>query len=84
MFNKVNISQYIGKINRDDIINFGIKQGIYINKNDVDLIYYYIKNRCDDIIDNPDNILNEIEYKLDKNVYLKILELYNKYKYFFK
>lgn len=84
MFNKLVIYDYIKKIKKEDIFNYGIRQGIEINNNDIDIIYDYINNRYNDIIDNTDSILLEVKDKLNINTYNKLLELYDKYKYFIK
>ena len=80
--NKNVILNYINKINKTDIINYAQKQGIIINNNDVDIIYYYIKNKYNDFLNNPQDILNEIQDNISNNIYLKLLELYEKYKIF--
>ena len=69
---------------KDDIFNFGIKQNIKLNNNEIDIIYDYINNRYDDIINDTDNILLELKDKLNINTYNKLLELYDRYKYFIK
>lgn len=84
MFNKLVIYDYIKKIKKEDIFNYGIRQGIEINNNDIDIIYDYINNRYNDIIDNTDSTLLEVKDKLNINTYNKLLELYDKYKYFIK
>ena len=78
--NKYFIYQYITKINKDDIINFSNKLGIYLNQNDLEVIYFYIKNEYIRFFDNPQEIIDEVKGKISDNVYIKLLELYNKYK----
>ena len=80
--NKALILNYLKNINKDDIINFSIKQGIYLDNKDFDIIYDYIKNKSNDIIDNPVKIINEIKDKVSNKVYDKIIILYEKYKPF--
>ena len=84
MFDKNIIYEYIKKIKKDDIFNFGIKQNIKLNNNEIDIIYDYINNRYDDIINDTDNILLEVKNKLNIKTYNKLLELYEKYGYFIK
>ena len=84
MFDKNIIYEYIKKIKKDDIFNFGIKQNIKLNNNEIDIIYDYINNRYDDIINDTDNILLEVKNKLNTKTYNKLLELYEKYGYFIK
>ena len=80
MFNKAFIYQYISKIDKIDIINFSNKQNIILDNNEIDIIYYYIKNRYEDIINEPDKILLEVKDKLNKKTYDKLLELYDNIK----
>ena len=83
MINKNLIYLYIKKIKKEDILEFAKRQDIILNNNELDLIYDYIKNKTDNILDDPEYVLEEIKDKLDKKVYLKILELYFKYEDYF-
>ena len=74
------IYKYIDRIRKIDIMNYGIKEGIELNDEEINLIYFYIKNRYMDFFNNPDDIFREIEGNVRDNVYSKIIELYNKYK----
>lgn len=78
--NKLIIYKYIDRIRKIDIMNYGIKEGIELNDEEINLIYFYIKNRYMDFFNNPDDIFKEIEGNVRDNVYSKIIELYNKYK----
>lgn len=78
--NKLIIYKYIDRIRKIDIMNYGIKEGIELNNEEINLIYFYIKNRYMDFFNNPDDIFREIEGNVRDNVYSKIIELYNKYK----
>lgn len=78
--NKLIIYKYIDRIRKIDIMNYGIKEGIELNDEEINLIYFYIKNRYMNFFNNPDDIFREIEGNVRDNVYSKIIELYNKYK----
>ena len=80
--NKNVILKYIDSISKIDIVNFSKKQDINISDSDVSIIYYYIKNKFNDFLNNPQDILNEIKDKISNTVYIKLLELYEKYKVF--
>ena len=81
MINKSVVYNYIKNIKKEDIYNYGIKQGIEISNNDIDIIYDYINNRYDDIINDIERIFLEVKDKLNIKTYNKLLELYDKYKY---
>ena len=81
MINKSVVYNYIKNIKKEDIYNYGIKQGIEISNNDIDIIYDYINNRYDDIINDIERIFLEVKDKLNIKTYDKLLELYDKYKY---
>ena len=66
-------------VSNEDIVIFGIKQGIVIKKEETDIIYNYIKNDFERIINNPNEVIIEIKDKVSKEIYQKILELYDKY-----
>lgn len=78
--NKLVVYQYINKIKKEDIIKYGLKQGIVINDEETNLIYNYIKEDYERIINKPLEVINEIRDKISDVVYQKILELYDKYK----
>ena len=78
--NRKILYQYINKIKKEDIFKYGIKEGIIIKKDELDLIYDYIKNDYEKIIDKPMDILIEIKDKVSNKLYQKLLELYDKYK----
>ena len=82
--NRLFITEYIKKLTKEDILRYGIKQNIVLTKDELDIIYNYIKNRYQDIFDNPIKVINEIKGNIRDNVYNKILELYNKYKNYIK
>lgn len=84
MFNKSVIINYIKNIKKEDIFNYGIKQGIKLDNNEIDIIYDYINNRYNDIINNTDSVLLEVKDKLSIKTYNKIIELYDKYKIIIK
>lgn len=80
--NKLILINYANKIKRNDIIDFLDKQGIILDDYEVNILYNYIRNDIERMLDNPQGILYEIKEKVSNTTYLKILDLYNKYKYF--
>ena len=80
--NKQLIQQYINKLKKEDIIIFSQKQGINLTNNELDLIYYKIKDNSENILNNPLKEINSIKDNISINVYNKLIEIYDKYKFF--
>ena len=80
--NKLIIYQYINKIKREDIINFSKTRGIELSSDELEIIYYYVKNEYKRFFYNPLEVLNEISKKVSNNTYNEIINLYNTYKGF--
>lgn len=75
------IYQYIKKIQKEDINKFALKQGIQLDNNELDIIYYYIKNEYKNFLNgNQKSILEDIKNKVKPTTYNKIESLYNQYK----
>lgn len=78
------IINYIEKIKKEDIIDFGLKYNINLNNTETDFIYENIKKNWRELVyGNPTPIFNELK-KISSSNYQKIEELYiefkNKYK----
>lgn len=80
--NKQLIQQYINKLKKEDIIIFSQKQGINLTNNELDLIFYKIKDNPENILNNPLKEINSIKDNISINVYNKLIEIYDKYKFF--
>ena len=78
--NKVILYEYINKLNKEDIINFCKRKNIDASMNEIDIIYSYIKNDYKRFLRKPDEIINEIKFKVSDNTFNELIMLYNKYK----
>ena len=78
--NRFIIYEYMSRIKKEDIVRFGISQGVKLEEYEVDVIYKYIKNDYKRILSNPDKVLDEAKYQVSDLTYQKLMELYNKYK----
>ena len=79
--NKLIIINYIKKLTKNDIYNYCRVNNLQINDDEVDTIFYYIKNKYTMFLDGyHEEILNEIKFKVRSYTYNRIIELYNKYK----
>lgn len=78
------IINYIEKMKKEDIIDFGLKYNINLNNTETDFIYENIKKNWRELVyGNPTPIFNKLK-KISPSNYQKIEELYiefkNKYK----
>ena len=75
------ISHYVSKLKKEDINNFALKQGLTLDKEELDIIYYYVKNEYKTFIyGNPRGILDEVKKKVKPLTYNKIENLYQQFK----
>ena len=79
--NRLLIYEYIKKLRKEDIINYCNRMNIFINDNELEIIYCYIKNDYKRFFNNPEDVIREIKNKLSDNTYNELMELYDKYKY---
>ena len=78
------ISEYIKKMNINDIINYGQKNNINISFNDANTLLEYAKKHYKTFMyDDPTPLLKELKKKLEPNTYKEAYRLYiiNKNKY---
>lgn len=80
--NKLIIYEYINRIRREDIINFSKMRGVELSNEELEVIYYYVKNEYKRFFNNPLEVLNEAKEKVSSNTYNEIINLYNNYKSF--
>jgi len=80
--NRLLIYEYINRLRYEDVVNFCNYKGINISKNDLDIVYSYIKNDYKRFFSNPSVVLDEIRGKVSDNAFNIIMELYAKYKKF--
>lgn len=83
---KLFIKKHIAKLTKDDVIHYSKENNIYLNDNEVDIVFNYIKNNYETILYNPDKTLSDInKYISDKskekvkNLYLLYREKYKNY-----
>ena len=75
------ISEYVNRMQKQDVNNFALKQGITLDNEELDIIYNYIKNNYKTLIyGNPKVILEEIKYQVEPLTYNKIENLYMQFK----
>ena len=78
--NYILLKDYINKLNKEKLNELMITNNFYLNNNELDIIYKYIKEKYLDFIKNPDIIISKIKEKITQENYLKLLNIYNQYK----
>ena len=79
MYKKI-IESYIKNLNKNDIEVFCEKENIIISNKEIDIIFYYIKNRWQDLYYNKDLLFEELKKVLSESTYFIIINYYKKYK----
>ncbi len=81
--NKNLIKKYIEKIEKKDIIEYALKENIYITENEMNLILELLKNDTDIILsDQFPKYIKEYKTFFSDELYNLIIEKFNKYKGF--
>ena len=80
--NRLIIYQYINRLRKEDIVRYCNSQGIFVDNNDLDVVYDYVKNDYKRFFNDPMNVLNEVKYKVSDYTYNEIMKMYDKYKGF--
>ena len=75
------ITNYINKITKEDINNYLIKNDIYLNNNELNIIYDSLKNKWYDFLyGNTLPILEYLKTNISESNYNKLYNLYIKAK----
>ncbi len=75
------LKSYISNLTREDIVEYLSKECIEANDTEIDTIYDLIKNNYEDILNNDFmSYISNYEHVFNRELYLKIIEKYNKYK----
>ena len=81
--NLIFIERIIQKINKEDIYNYSLNEGITLSNEELNTIYTYLKNYYKEFLYNKnirEKLLNELKSHLSLKVAKKIDELYLQYK----
>ena len=78
------IESYINQIEERDLRKFLEKQKISINEKEERYLFYILKNKYKDVLDEDILIIYDIKKNINNEAYNKLLELFNKYKGLYK
>ena len=75
------IEDYVRRLNIGDVERFALKQGIILDKDELTIVYDYIRRDYKTFIyGNPKDILMDIKGKVKPLTYTKIENLYMRFK----
>ena len=78
------IETYINQIDKNDLKKFLIKQKIIVNNDEENYIFYLLKNKYKEILNEDVKVIYDIKKNINIDAYNKLLELFNKYKELYK
>lgn len=76
------IKNYVDRLTKEDIINYSKKEDIFLNDNEINVIYYEIKNKWKQLYNGNTRVITDLENKINNKAYNKLIDLYNTYKKF--
>lgn len=74
------IKKYISKISKIDIYNFGIKNNIKLNANEINIIFNVINFELGELLVDSDSIFLKYKNNFTVENYNKTYKLFNEYK----
>ena len=72
----------LDKLTKEDIINYTKKEDIFLNDNEINVIYDEIKNKWKQLYNGNTRVITDLENKINNKAYNKLIDLYNTYKKF--
>ncbi len=75
------IGKYINKIDINTINDFAIKNNIFLDKKELDIIYDILKNRYEEVLyDDDSEVRNYLKDNISLENYDKVVNLFDEYK----
>lgn len=75
------ITNYINNnLSIDDIKEYALKSNINLSHSDTIIIYNFIKRNYKNILDGDESSFNNLKLQINKDLYDKIIKIYNYYK----
>ena len=74
------IIEYIKKLSVEDIKNYAKIKNINISDSDSIILYTYIKNHYQELLNNDSKIIKEIKDQINPNTFKEVYKLYLEYK----
>lgn len=75
------LEQFINRLNKEEINNFALKEGVTLENYELDIIYNHIKKDYKTVIfGNARSILDKVKQEVKPLTYNKIENLYERFK----
>ena len=75
------ISKYINKIDINTINDFAVKNNIFLDKKEIDILYNVVKNKYEEVLYKDDsNVRKHLKQNLSEENYTKVTNLFDEYK----
>lgn len=79
------ISQYVSRLTKEDVKTFALKNDIYLDNQELDVIYDNLKQHWETVLyGNPEVVFEKLKHQLSKESYHKGLQLYQYYHNLYK
>ncbi len=74
------IERYMNKLTKEDINNFALKNNIFLNEEELDFTYIFVKKNWQTVIANPSSLnLDRYQDKFSEENLIKIKKLFKEY-----
>lgn len=74
------IIEYVKKLTVEDIKNYAKIKNINISDSDAIILYTYIKNHYQELLNNDSEIIKEIKDQINSDTFKEVYKLYLEYK----
>ena len=73
------IHSYVNRLTKEDIKNFAYQNHICLTEEEVNIIYFEIKNHWQELLNNPQPIFEQIKSQVSPTTYQNIIYFYDLY-----
>lgn len=74
------IKNYITRLTKEDLRSFAYKNNITYTEEELDIIYNFILNNYNDLLNENIKVFEKIKNRISPNLYKRLLNLYIEYK----
>ena len=74
------IKNYITRLSKEDLKVFAYKNSITYTEEELDIIYSFILNNYNDLLNENIKVFEKIKNRINPNLYKRLLNLYIEYK----